>query len=62
MDILKLIMGRDEDCLLCRHPRAGCIPPNVPFPWLLCPTHYGKLTDDPEIMALVEKAKDLPSL
>ena len=55
MKILKLIMGEDEDCLLCRHPR-GHIPKEAPLPWPLCPTHYGDLTDDEEISKMNDEA------
>ncbi len=43
MELIRLIIGENHNCLLCKHPRP--LLEEVSLPWLLCPTHYGDLTD-----------------
>lgn len=51
MEVIQLIMGEDENCLLCEHPH-GPLPKEAKLPWKLCPTHYGDLTNDDYIADL----------
>jgi hypothetical protein len=54
---LRLVMGDDTKCLWCQRPQlfVGRGHARMPeIPWDLCPTHFGALTDDPEIRKLAE--------
>lgn len=63
MRLLNLVMGDDSRCKLCTGDleREAVIFNGVPeFPWDLCPTHFGELTDDPEISAMCDMVESWP--
>ncbi len=53
--VVNLVMGDDSQCVWCCDPRAFCGASELPpIPWKLCPTHYGKLREDPVLRDYTE--------